>query len=216
MPQSKRPLLIGISGNIGSGKSSFCQAIADKNISVIYTDTLANQRLEDSIVIEALIARYSEAILTEEKTTNPKQHIDKHKLADVVFRDPREVEFLNSLLHPLVLKDMQEIVDTCEESVLCFEVPLLFEASLETCFDYLILVTATQENRFSRLASRGVPISNVRKRMQSQLDDSIKKDKVDLVIVNDGSIEELLLAADAFIASLGSISKRVVIPFFMA
>ncbi len=213
MPPSKRPLLIGITGNIGSGKSSFCQAIEAQGICVIYTDTIANQRLADSFIIEALLNRYSTAILKDQKASGSSRQIDRQKLAETVFKNPKEVEYLNSLLHPLVLEDMQEIVETSDDPVLCFEVPLLFEANLQKCFDYLILVTATKETRLNRLVARGEALSNARHRMYNQLDDSFKKEQVDLVIENDDSIERLYLVVNAFVAGIGNIPQRYVSPF---
>lgn len=180
---------------------------------MIYTDTIANQRLADSLVIEALLSRYSTAILKDEKASGSSRQIDRQKLAETVFKNPKEVEYLNSLLHPLVLKDMQEIVETSDNPVLCFEVPLLFEAKLQKCFDYLILVTATQETRLSRLVSKGEALTNARHRMNYQLDDSFKKEQVDLVIENDGSFERLNLAISAFVAGIGNIPQRSVSSF---
>ena len=135
MSQNKKPLLIGITGNIGSGKSAFCNFLAANGLKVISADVVANQHLEDPAIKEALIKRYSTAILSPSNEDNGKGIINRKILADVVFSSEQETQYLNSLIHPLVLQDFQKIVEQSNEEALCFEVPLLFEANLQDCFD---------------------------------------------------------------------------------
>lgn len=220
MPQSKsfngqlchkeRPLLIGITGNIGSGKSTFCNLLALQGLSVYYADTIANQRLEDPAIIKALIQRFSLTIVDNEQST---VFIDRRKLAEIVFSQPQELEYLNSLLHPKVLHDFQEIVDNSSELVLCFEVPLLFEAGLQHCFDYLVLVYAPEKVRLQRLQDRGEQPAKSIQRMRNQLDDLFKREQVDCIVDNNGSPNQLELAANALITSLPKLAKRELIPF---
>ncbi|HPC50269.1 MAG TPA: dephospho-CoA kinase, partial [Candidatus Cloacimonas acidaminovorans] len=155
MSQNKKPLLIGITGNIGSGKSAFCNFLAANGLKVISADVVANQHLEDPAIKEALIKRYSTAILSPSNEDNGKGIINRKILADVVFSSEQETQYLNSLIHPLVLQDFQKIVEQSNEEALCFEVPLLFEANLQDCFDYIVLISASLETRLMRLEKRG-------------------------------------------------------------
>ncbi len=101
MSQNKKPLLIGITGNIGSGKSAFCNFLAANGLKVISADVVANQHLEDPAIKEALIKRYSTAILSPSNEDNGKGIINRKILADVVFSSEQETQYLNSLIHPL-------------------------------------------------------------------------------------------------------------------
>ncbi|HNV61350.1 MAG TPA: dephospho-CoA kinase, partial [Candidatus Cloacimonas acidaminovorans] len=169
MSQNKKPLLIGITGNIGSGKSAFCNFLAANGLKVISADAVANQHLEDPAIKEALIKRYSTAILSPSNEDNGKGIINRKILADIVFGSEEETQYLNSLIHPLVLQDFQRIVEQSNEEALCFEVPLLFEANLQDCFDYIVLISASLETRLMRLEKRGEDRTKAQQRMLHQM-----------------------------------------------
>lgn len=214
MLQNNRPLIIGITGNVGSGKSAFCHILTELGFSVYNADTIANQRLEDIAVINALVERYSSSILCGDNTLCMQPYrISRKKLADIVFSNRKEVEFLNSLIHPLVLKDMQEIVNNFAEQVLCFEVPLLFEAGLKECFDVLVLVTATEDIRLNRLVSRGESLESSKKRMHNQIDDKNKRTQVDFLIENNGNLEDLSKKTKALATEFIKLPFKNIRPF---
>jgi dephospho-CoA kinase len=97
--------------------------------------------------------------------------------------------------------------------VLCFEIPLLFEAGLEHCFDFIVLVYATEPTRLDRLIAKGESDVNARRRIENQLDDSYKIDRVDWIIDNNGNKEQLQTAIHDLIAELHRIPKRTIAPF---
>ena len=181
MQQGNRPLIIGITGNIGSGKTSFCRCLERLGKSVIYTDKLANKHLDDEAVIRELVERFGDSIIAKD-TARPA--INKAMLADIVFNDKQNRLHLNSLLHPLVLADMQALVVNSTSKVLIFEVPLLFEADLFECFDYIVLITAPPELRVQRIIERGLTPSEAQARIESQIDDSLKITKSDMIVEN--------------------------------
>ena len=111
-----RPLIIGITGNIGSGKSSFCAFLEQAGLAVYYADLLAKAVLRDPEVLSKLAARWGNEISEDGK---PRSEV----IAAKVFGKPEELAFLNSLVHPGTLKQMQQLVD---QSTLCrlFGVPL--------------------------------------------------------------------------------------------
>jgi dephospho-CoA kinase len=118
------------------------------------------------------------------------------------------------LLHPLVLGKMQDIVDNSRENVVIFEVPLLFEAKLEKCFDFIVLITADESLRIARLsAERGIPAEASQTIMRHQLPDDIKIAGADIVIYNNSSIRQLENAAADFMQRIHSIPGRETIPF---
>ena len=213
MSQNKKPLLIGITGNIGSGKSAFCNFLAANGLKVISADAVANQHLEDPAIKEALIKRYSTAILSPSNEDNGKGIINRKILADIVFGSEEETQYLNSLIHPLVLQDFQRIVEQSNEEALCFEVPLLFEANLQDCFDYIILISASLETRLMRLEKRGEDRTKAQQRMLHQMPDTEKRFMVDLVIENDGDLLNLQKSAVSFIEKIPYLPHKKVRPF---
>jgi len=213
MSQNKKPLLIGITGNIGSGKSAFCNFLAANGLKVISADVVANQHLEDPAIKEALIKRYSTAILSPSNEDNGKGIINRKILADVVFSSEQETQYLNSLIHPLVLQDFQKIVEQSNEEALCFEVPLLFEANLQDCFDYIVLISASLETRLMRLEKRGENRTKAQQRMLHQIPDTEKRFLVDLVIENDGDLLNLQKSAVSFIEKIPYLPHKKVRPF---
>lgn len=213
MSQNKKPLLIGITGNIGSGKSAFCNFLAANGLKVISADAVANQHLEDPAIKEALIKRYSTAILSPSNEDKGKGIINRNILADIVFGSEEETQYLNSLIHPLVLQDFQRIVEQSNEEALCFEVPLLFEANLQDCFDYIVLISASLETRLMRLEKRGEDRTKAQQRMLHQMTDTEKRFLVNLVIENDGDLLSLQKSAVSFIEKIPYLPHKKVRPF---
>ena len=218
MQASSRPLLIGITGNIGSGKSTFCRFLTELGIKVYYADTIAHQLLEDQVVVRAISQRYPSVIIANNPPSDSAlPTINRKKLAEIVFSQEQEVEYLNSLLHPMVLRNMQKIVEQqCNDTnpYLCFEVPLLIEADLQNCFDYIVLITAPQAVRLQRLTERGEAIETARQRMHNQLEDKHKLDIVDYIVSNNGAYETLVEAAQTLVRLLPGIAKRNISLFF--
>ncbi len=212
MLRNNEPLLIGITGNMGSGKSVFCNFLVAGGLRVISADTLANKHLEDPEIIRALVKRYSKDILSsaEDKT---KLRINRQLLADKVFNSTTETNYLNFLIHPLVLKDFQQIVEQSSEKALCFEVPLLFEANLQDCFDYIILISAPLETLLQRLEKRGEDRIKAQQRLLHQLPDTEKRLLVDLVIDNEGDLASLQKEAAAFLEKIPYLQYKKNRPF---
>ncbi len=213
MLPNKFPLLIGITGNIGSGKSAFCNFLTAKGLKVISADDVANQHLNDPEIKEALIKRYSTAVLSPSGNDKTNSIINHKILADIVFGSDEETKYLNSLIHPLVLQDFQRIVEQSQEEVLCFEVPLLFETNLQDCFDYIILISASLETRLNRLEKRGEDRIKAQQRMLYQIPDTEKRLLVDLVIENDGDLVSLQKAAAALIEKIPYLQYKKVRSF---
>ena len=207
MQAVERPLLIGITGNIGSGKSSFIKFILQQGYRVLFADTIAKQKLDDPDVKAILAKRWGDGILSDGAP-------DHHKIAEIVFQHEHEREYLNSLIHPLVLQDFQDIVATSQEQYLIFEIPLLFEAGLQACFDFICLITASEETRIQRLKERNPhDLDNQIRRLKAQLPESQKLALADLVIDNSGSLSELEARARNFCTMIPNIPRRDVKAF---
>ncbi len=206
MPQFKRPLIIGVTGSIASGKSAVCRLLR-KYFTVISADRLAHQVLNRKKCRDTLFRRWGEAII---KNGRP----DRSKIANLVFGNEKELAFLNSLIHPEVLKLMQKKVVACRDRILVFEVPLLFEANLDDCFDYILLVDAAEETRLQRLISkRNASNRTIRLIIRSQTSDLEKKQRADTVISNNGSLKDLKKQAEAFVSGIRAVKHRPVRQF---
>ena len=203
-----RPIIIGITGNIGSGKSSFCAFLEQAGLAVYYADLLAKAVLRDPEVLSKLAARWGNEIAEDGK---PRSEV----IAAKVFGKPEELAFLNSLVHPGTLKQMQQLVEQSTTPVVLFEVPLLFEARLEDCFDYLVLITAPLELRTRRIIDRDKATrQQVGQRAAAQLPDSEKASRCDLVILNDKGLKDLEEQALIFVRQLPELRTRPKRPFY--
>jgi dephospho-CoA kinase len=187
-----RPLAVAITGGIGAGKSEALAAFARHGAATVSSDQIVHRLLrEDSGVREALLDRFGEGILDQAN------QIDRRAVADIVFPDPEALDWLEALLHPLVVREYLEWREQLGRlpnppAVCVTEVPLLYEVGGQERFDAVVVVTAPAEVRAAR--SR-VPSELREPRL---IPDEEKAAKADYVYVNDGSLEEL----DAFVAGL--------------
>ncbi|HNU97658.1 MAG TPA: dephospho-CoA kinase [Candidatus Syntrophosphaera thermopropionivorans] len=202
-----QPILIGITGNIGSGKTTFCNLLEEKGFKVIYADEIAQQQLNQPDTLKTLIKRWGKGIV---KNGQPQ----RDKIAEIVFNNKSELDFLNSIVHPKTLSALQQIVDNSTEKYLFFEIPLLFEAGLELCFDYIILIRAPREVRINRLLQKGKETrEQIEARINAQIDDQDKIPLCDLVIDNSKDLIELNNQLNSLLSTLKDIKPKEKIPF---
>jgi len=186
------PLAVAITGGIGAGKSEALASFARHGAATVSSDQIVHRLLrEDEDVRRALLERFGERILDEAG------QVDRSAIADVVFPDRKALDWLEALLHPLVVR---EYLDWREQlgrlpnppPVCVTEVPLLYEVGGEGRFDKVVVVTAPAELRKQR--------SQVEAELREPrlLPDDEKAKRADYVYVNDGSLEEL----DAFVAGV--------------
>lgn len=190
--------IIGITGGIGSGKSTFSQFLRNKNLIVIDADKVARDILSkgEKAYIDVL-ENFGNDILDEAK------EIDRKKLADIVFNDSKKLEVLNNISHSYIsLRIRKELtyLKSKGESVVFLDVPLLFEVGLNKICDKTLLIYTPRNERISRASIRdGVLPEDIEKRMASQIPDEEKRTMVDIVIENVGSEDELKEKADDII-----------------
>ena len=187
-----RPLAVAITGGIGAGKSEALAAFARHGAATVSSDQIVHRLLrEDAGVREALLERFGEGILDQAN------QIDRRAVAEIVFPDPEALDWLEGLLHPVVVR---EYLDWREQlgrlpnppAVCATEVPLLYEVGGQERFDAVVVVTAPSELREARTRVQ------TELREPRLLPDEEKAAKADYVYVNDGSLEEL----DAFVAGV--------------
>lgn len=204
---SNEPILIGITGNMGSGKTTFADLLRDAGQKVVSADQIAQRQLEEPNNIKAITRRWGKQAVKNGKP-------DRARIAEIVFADKSELDYLNNLVHPGTLTALQAIVDEANGGCIFFEVPLLFEAGMQECFDYVILVHTDPEVSIRRLVKTGkVTREQLLTRLEAQIDSSNKKPLCDLVIENNGSLASLKRTAREFLLRLDSIKSRNKIPF---
>ena len=174
---------IGLTGAIGSGKSTAARIFAKLGATVLDADVLAKEALEDPTVQRDLKARFPAAF---------ESGVLSHKsLADIVFSDRSRLAQLTELTHPVVRRKFKEIVSSMEEGVLVYDVPLLFEAGLEGDFDLTVVVSTPDEIRHDRLKKRGLTEEDIKRREGLQLKPAEKENRADVVLTNAGAPEDL-------------------------
>jgi dephospho-CoA kinase len=190
--QTPRPLAVAITGGIGAGKSEALRAFARRGVPVISSDEIVHRLLrEDRDVRREMLRRLGRGILAENR------QIDRRRVADVVFADREQLEWLESLLHPRVVeKYLQwraELASREDPPALCAtEVPLLYEVGGETRFDVVVAISASPEVRRARGRT---PVDEREHRL---LPDEEKLRRADFAYVNDGSLDDL----DDFVAGV--------------
>jgi len=144
------PLKIGITGGIGSGKTSVAKLFAKKGSPVLYADDIAKQILiEDSEVKEQIILSFGNESY-DENTLNKKY------LANKIFNNPENLAKINSIVHPPTIKKISSLCKKeLEKSKLVFvESALIYEADLVDIFNYVVVVTAAENIRIDRISNR--------------------------------------------------------------
>lgn len=202
-----RPLIIGITGSIASGKSEVVKLLQQQNFKIHSTDLLGHGVLSLNTVKKRIIEEFGSEIITNNQ-------VDRVKLGNAVFGNPRKLKLLNSITHPPIIMMMKELISTCTEKQIFFEVPLLFEANLESHFDYIITVSTTKDIQLQRLMARNkLEEEQAMLKINSQLPNYVKEVKADYIINNDGTIEDLQPQVKEFLNNLKTLRHKEVTPF---
>ena len=181
-------LKIGLTGNIGSGKSLICQVFEKLNVPVFYADIEAKKVLDSPVFRPKLIATFGTNI--EDKEHN---NINRKELASIVFKNKNELKKLNDIIHPLLREKFNKWCNNFENSAYVIqEAAILLENGLADYFDKVVVVSAPKNIRLQRVIDRdSTSAEDVLSRMGNQWSDEKKEAAADFIIVNDG--EQLVL-----------------------
>ena len=179
-------LKIGLTGGIGSGKTTVAQIFEVLGIPVYYADTEAKRLMnQDPVLKEQIITAFG-------KKMYDKGILDRVRLGTLVFADAEKLTLLNSFVHPATIQDAESWMNSQKTLYVIKEAALIFEGGLDKYFDYVIGVTAPESLRLERTIQRDHSSpENVLQRMRQQMDEKEKISRCDFVIVND-SIQALL------------------------
>ena len=194
-------LIVGLTGNAASGKSSVAQLMAARGATIIDADVLARIAVEPgSPGLKAIVEHWGPGILT------PDGSLDRETMRHRVFANPKELEALNAIVHPAVarLRDQAIAVARAQGAriVIC-DIPLLFEKDLARDYDVIVLVDAPKAVRLERLTTRrGLAQDDAIHLIAAQMPAELKRAHADFIIDNDSDQRALSRRVDAVWAAL--------------
>lgn len=185
---------IAITGTMGAGKSSVSDYLKSLGFSVLDTDKMVHEYYrKDGKLYTQIIDTFGKDVLANDE-------IDRKKLASIVFSDKQQLNILEEMVHPVVLKDIQSVDD--RNSIIFFEVPQLFESNMEANFDKIIMIDADKDVRIQRLLNRGLSLETIENRLLHQMSGEKKREKSDYIIENNNEITSLYSKVDALLEKL--------------
>lgn len=170
---------VGITGGIGSGKSTVCRMLAERGVAIYNADSSAKDLMSTSESLrKALIENFGAETFTAEG-------LNRQYLAERVFNDAEQLRLLNSLVHPAVIADFEAWAEEQEGHYVVFESAILFEAGLENRVDAVVAVMAPESLRVERVMARdGHSKEQVMARIKNQMSDDERSDRSQYSIVN--------------------------------
>lgn len=193
---------LGITGGIGSGKSTVAALLGEKlRVRIVSADDEARRLMvEDEELRTALIERFGADTFLEDGSLN------RAELATRVFGDPEEVEALNAIVHPAVREELGKSIRQAEKDgidLFAYEAALIYEIGANDLVDAVLLVDAPLELRINRVMQRdGSTRSEVVARMSNQISSDVLRARADFVIDNDGDLAALQDSVDSLYRSI--------------
>ncbi|MGY1809204.1 dephospho-CoA kinase [Blastococcus sp. SYSU D00669] len=187
-------LNIGLTGGIGSGKSTVSALLAARGAVVVDADRIAREVVEPGTPgLAAVVDAFGDRVL------GPDGGLDRPALAAVVFADPEARARLDGIVHPLVRARAAELAAAAPpDAVLVHDIPLLVETGQAGRYDLVLVVEADLDTRVARIVQRGLPEADARARIAAQATDEQRRAVADVVLDNSGSRDELAAQVDRF------------------
>jgi dephospho-CoA kinase len=181
---------VGLTGGVGSGKSTVAALLSELGAVVIDADAIAREVVAPGTPgLQAVLTRFGPGVRAADGS------LDRAKLAGIVFADAAALADLNALVHPLVgARSAELLAQAAPDAVVVQDIPLLVENGLARTFDAVVVVEADRDVRLERLQARGLAADDARARMAAQASDAERRAVADELIVNNGSLAELRAA----------------------
>ncbi|HMN16017.1 MAG: dephospho-CoA kinase [Ignavibacteriota bacterium] len=190
---------IAVTGNIGSGKSVFSSFAENNGFIVLKADDISKEILnKDSEVREEIIKAFGKQSFINNKP-------DIKFLAQKVFSDPVSLNKIELILHPRVIKSINDTIKSLEseKKIVFVESALIYEADMEKMFDYVVLIISERNNRLQRKLNSGISEEDFNKRESNQIPEDEKRKRADFIFANDGSIDDLHSKFNLLLITLG-------------
>lgn len=193
-------MIIGLTGSIATGKSTVANLLTQAGLPVIDADVAARKVVEKgSPTLEEISATFAN-ILLEDGTLN------REKLGEIVFNDEKKRLQLNAIMHPAIrqwMKSEQERLLEEGEPIIIVDIPLLFENKLEQTVDQIIVVATSASTQLQRLMQRNhLSVEQAQQRIASQIPIADKVKRADVVIDNEGTLEETKYQVEQWLNNL--------------
>lgn len=180
-------MIVGVTGGIGSGKSTVAALLADRGATVIDADRLARQVVEPgSPALDELVDRFGPSILRGDGS------LDRGALADLAFRDPSGTDDLNAIMHPRIAALAAERIAALPSPVIVYDMPLLIESGQADLVDFIVVVDVDPTTQLERALAKGTwTQDDIERRIAAQVDRETRLSFADFVITNDGERTDL-------------------------
>lgn len=193
--------VVGLTGGIGSGKSTFAALLVERGAQVIDADQLGRDALRaGKPAWHSVVDTFGRGILAAAS-----MEIDRARLADIVFADRDKLAALNAIVHPVIFNGIADHLDRLRDTdeIVIVDVALLLETGLDSGMDCVIAVVTDRKLRSERLQrDRGMTMSQIQARMGSQNAPGVLEARADIVVRNNGDLEDLARHADQVWAEL--------------
>jgi dephospho-CoA kinase len=182
--------VVGLTGGIGSGKSTFAALLAEQGARVVDADLLGREALHPGRPAwHSVVDQFGDEVLAHHSL-----QIDRKRLAEIVFGDRDKLAALNAIVHPVIMKGIADALDKLRntDEIVILDAALILELGLSEGLDALVVVVADESLRKKRLAKeRRMSNGDIVARMRAQASPEEQEAKADLVVRNNGNIEEL-------------------------
>jgi dephospho-CoA kinase len=185
--------MVGLTGGVGSGKSTVATMLAEHGAVVIDADAIAREVVAVGTPGHAdVVARFGAGIVVGDGS------LDRPALASIVFADPAALADLNAIVHPLVAARAAELTTSApSDVVVVHDIPLLVEGRGTAGFQVVVVVETAMPLRLERLAERGLAVDQARARIAAQASDEQRRAVADELLLNNGTRQELAALVDA-------------------
>ncbi|MCI5812208.1 MAG: dephospho-CoA kinase [Limosilactobacillus coleohominis] len=179
-------MVIGLTGGIATGKTTVSNYLKELGYSIIDADVIARQVVEPGTKgLRMITDTFGEKVLTSDG------QLDRQHLAQLVFTSSEQLQQLNRILQPIIRERIQELISTSKDPVVVIDVPLLYEQHYEDLCDVVMVVSVQPQQQLERLMNRNhFTMDEAKNRVASQMPLSSKERLADVVIDNNGSVEE--------------------------
>lgn len=187
--------VVGLTGGIGSGKTTFASLLAERGASVIDADLLGREALQPGKPAwHSVMDQFGDAILAAGS-----MEVDRRRLADLVFADKAKLAALNAIVHPVIVRGIAERLEKLQatDEIVIVDAALIVDLGLDRSMDALVVVDAAPSLRKKRLITqRAMDPIDVEARIGSQVAHEELTERADIVVENDGTLENLASEAD--------------------
>jgi dephospho-CoA kinase len=199
--------VVGLTGGIGSGKSTFSALLAELGARVVDADLIGREALQPGRPAwHSVVDQFGDEILAHHSL-----QIDRKRLAEIVFGDRDKLAALNAIVHPVIMKGIADALDKLRntDEIVILDAALILELGLSGGLDGLVVVVADEGLRKKRLAKeRGMSDADIVARMRAQVSPEELEAKADLVVRNNGNIEQLTLEAERVWLELSAMASE--------